>query len=293
MAALSRLAALLVVTAACAAPRSHGVAMSTRDESVGAIPVRVVGDYLVADLSIDGRPPVSFLVDTGAFYCSIDPELARELDCAKECDIVVHGWAGELETTLVRAKSLRAGPLVVEGPLFAVVDRGGSFAEDVEGAPRIRGILGLEVLKPFVVSFDFREPSLTIAGSFHPKEGARVYPLREDGDGRYLASVTLGGERIWLLLDTGANDSIAIDPNIARKVHVDPDKGPEFEGTAVGGRVTTRAIGTIETQVSGRSVRTPIYVSSQLAGLDGRMGSAFLRHFRVTLDFPREEMAIE
>jgi predicted aspartyl protease len=283
----------LLAAAACASPRSQ--ALELRVERSATIPTRRMGDYLVVDVAIDGREPVPLLLDTGAYHSSIDPDLAEALGATDVCGAVVVGWAGEVETRIVRAKTLDTGPLHVDGPVFTVVQRfEDETVEGLTGAERVRGILGTEMFGSFVLTVDYASPDVRFTAA-PPRDDTRQAPLelRSDGDGRFLASIRLDDTAAWLLLDTGANDTVTVSEELARSVKLDPARGPEVAGVALGGGVRSRHVGTASVHIAGRGVRAPLYASRQLAGLDGRIGSGLLKFWTWVFDFRNGRMWAE
>lgn len=254
--------------------------------------MRKVGEYLVVDVTIDELSPVPLLLDTGAYHSSIDSELARTLSATDLGPAVVVGWAGEIPTRIVRARTLDAGPLHVSGPVFTVIDRfvGKAVKSDMARAG-VRGILGTEMLERFVLSVDYGTPEVKLthaAGALPP--GEPPFRMRAEGDGRYSASLAFGGRSAWLLVDTGANDTVTLSEDLARSMALDPERGPAVQGIALGGTVESRQVGVADVRIAGRSVQLPLYTSRDLAGLDGRIGSGLLKFWTWVFDFPNETM---
>lgn len=168
-------AAFTVLTAA-------GVAEAATSTDLSApvrIPARILEDRLVVvPVSVSGRGPYSFLLDTGSSVSIVDEGLARELD------LPVAG------TTLAEtATSARPGDLVEAVLSLGRVERAGAVLraplrtlQRVDGA--IRGVVGQDLLRQANWWLDYR--------------GRAVF---EDSGGS-LARALLG-ERLALVWDAG------------------------------------------------------------------------------------------
>jgi clan AA aspartic protease (TIGR02281 family) len=111
-------------------------------------PVSLRGDGTswIVEATIDGRAQGQFLLDTGASYCVIAPDLARELSLLP---------TGRYATVATANGSVRA-PIV----LVRSLDLGGGVhAQDVEAivhdaAPKLDGLLGLTFLNRYRYAVD-------------------------------------------------------------------------------------------------------------------------------------------
>lgn len=153
------MAAGFLVSCDMAAPmRTHAPA----DPAAGEVEFRLVGPNeaaLVVPVSINGREPVDFVLDTGATLTCVDVSLARVLGLKAESPMGGVGigamTVGRIET--VRIDTLRVGHAVAYDITACRLD-----LEPLRVAFGAQGLLGLNFLKSFDVALDFERYVLTI-----------------------------------------------------------------------------------------------------------------------------------
>lgn len=176
----SPLAAMLLMTSACVSampppvpgeartyrarwvhggtPGSPGSSSTTWVRSTATREARLTGDesQLLVEARLNGRVSGLFLLDTGASYCVITPELASRLGVADASDadpVALLTPAGKIEapmTTLRSVEVARARAGDVSTVIYPAVD-----------AP-LSGILGLSFLRQFEFSVDARRRVLRL-----------------------------------------------------------------------------------------------------------------------------------
>jgi len=161
------------------------------------------GNLPVARVSVNGREPVEFVIDTGTNTTLIDPGLALRLS--------LKATGAETLTTL-------SGPLSARRYVLDSIDIGGESRSHLEALeqpmtqlkrfdPNIQGIIGLDFLRAFTFRLDYRRLQLDLYPVDEPPEvtgGVRV-PLRTVGD-RILVQAASSDARegVWrLALDSG------------------------------------------------------------------------------------------
>ena len=112
------------------------------------------GAAMVVPVFINGRGPIDLILDTGATITCVDTSLARELALPEQRLTVgtAIGVGGVGRVRLHRVDSLRVAGAVARRLNVCSMDLSGMRAV----APSVRGLLGLNVLKPFRVTIDFR-----------------------------------------------------------------------------------------------------------------------------------------
>lgn len=186
------------------------------DPARNAVPVRLLRGYLmIAQVSIDGRGPFDFLVDTGSNTTLLDPSLAAELGLRAKDKLQL--------TSLARATAV---PRYVLGKLEA----GTACLSNIEALAlpltelraldaNIRGVLGMNFLLHFSFRLDFDRPALEIYSSpelAHIPAGLSV-PVQIN-QARLLvqvaSSAALGGT--WkLVLDSGISQFLVFENRFA------------------------------------------------------------------------------
>ncbi len=165
-----------------------------------------------AAVTINGRGPFVFVIDTGAGATAISDTLAAELQLPAREPVLVHGI-----TTATRTESVAVDRLLLSGLGFRDLHCPVLPASNL-GAD---GLLGLDVLGRFRLSFDVgrRSASLSIRGVRILMGGADLTTgtrIRRGGlrsiRGRFgqliLTQVTVGGVPTAAFIDSGAQYSI-------------------------------------------------------------------------------------
>jgi clan AA aspartic protease (TIGR02281 family) len=122
--------------------------------SRGPIPLRGDGSSWMVHATINGRAQGLFLVDTGASYCVIAPELARELAVRPTGSFA----------TIQTANGVVRAPVVQ----LRVVALGDTHARDVQAlvhdavGPQLDGVIGLNLLNRYRYAIDPRRRTLEL-----------------------------------------------------------------------------------------------------------------------------------
>jgi len=255
---------------------------------------------------VNGRGPYEFILDTGAGMSLLAPRLAAELGIVASGSREGRGAAGAVQVSMARVDSLaigeaKSGPLPVG--VTAEVDRIGAAV-----GHRIDGDIGYDFLKAFRLTLDYQRRMVRLAHSGYPGghpggyevagAGASAHaevPFRLAGPVKPLVLVPAfvnGRGPHTFVLDTGASATV-LSPQLAALLRIETTAAEPMTGAggmlqATLGRVGSLTVGSaalanVAVMVAdflgelGRVVETP---------LDGILGYNFLRHFRVTLDYP-------
>jgi predicted aspartyl protease len=198
------LAALL-----CTVAPSAGQASPAEDvaepEPLYAAPSRLdrAGRVLVA-VEVNGQGPFRFIVDTGANRSAISPETAAKLGLSPgtQTAVDVHGVTGSAMLPSVDIVSLRAGEILMPRRRLPVLASAVFAGAD--------GILGIEGLSNARIEVDFVNDRVSIA----PSTGRRVasdsliVPVRLKHGGLLMADGRMGGVRVHVVVDTGAERTL-------------------------------------------------------------------------------------
>jgi hypothetical protein len=179
----------LIVSATVAAGEPKSVALSIN--AAGAV---------VAPVTINGKGPFLFLVDTGSSRSVVSDSLARRLAIAPIDSAPVLTSTGRELRPIVRLDLTAIGAVRSEG-LFASVVSSTQLAAMVRG---IEGIIGQDFLFAFNYTLDYRRQRLTwTAGEV--MDGDAQLPLIAQG-GRYLVEIPSGeASPVRLVPDSGTN----------------------------------------------------------------------------------------
>lgn len=284
-------AALLVVLTA-----SIAVASDNR------IAVDVVGTRVHMPVSVNGAPPATFILDTGAVKSPIDPVYAKTLGIRARTTSRAVGAGGSVkvgvapDVTMAFAGNRHKVERSPMTPLGAISLR--------IGQP-VFGILGYDVLKDYVTEIDYANESVVFhPRSFSPPSDAVRVPMRFSGHLPLVdVSLTLSDGRELagrFLVDTGAGSPFVVTRAFAKKHEIEVDGAIDLSvGFGVGGATQDRVGRLPRVSVGGFTFERPVVNLSRdtkgvLAGggFDGLIGGSFLRRFTLYVDYGRKQFAI-
>lgn len=165
---------------------------------------READDRMTVGVNIDGRGPFRFIVDTGAERTVISSELARTLALRPGRTTTVHSMSEVSRIPTVVIPTLRVGIRSIEdihAPALARANLGAS------------GILGVDSLQYQRVTFDFGRREMTVTPSRRREErwsdSNTVVVTGRSLYGRLvLVDASVDGQRVWVIIDTGAAVSV-------------------------------------------------------------------------------------
>lgn len=166
-------------------------------------------DRMTLPVSIAGQGPFGFIVDTGAERTVVSRELAGRLGLRSAGQARVVGLINSVMADMYQVDSIQLRDLDLGGstvPTFAQVDIGGP------------GLIGIDTLEDHRVVIDFLARRFDIRPSERTR-ARRAEPEFDRGDtitvvarrraGRMiLSNATINGQRVEIVLDTGAQSSI-------------------------------------------------------------------------------------
>lgn len=165
---------------------------------------RDLNERMTIGVTIGGRGPYPFIVDTGAERTVISSELARTLELQPGPTVIVHSMSEVSEIATALVPGLRVGNRSVaqiRAPVLARENLGAL------------GILGVDTLQRHRVTFDFRRRQMTVTPSRGPEERwPEMNTVVVTGRSLYgrlvLVDATMDGTRIWVIVDTGSQVSV-------------------------------------------------------------------------------------
>jgi len=193
------------VAAVACATEVAGAAIPDETASQFAVPTRLdqIGRILVP-VTINGRGPFRFIVDTGASRSTVAPELVQKLNLepAGDMQIDVSGITGTARVPAVPVSSLRCGDLTIESESFPVL-----WAPLMGGADGILGIAGL-TNQSLSVDFEHNKVTLSAAASTRTPLGyTRIRTKRING-GLVAIPAHVGRVRVLAVIDTGSERTL-------------------------------------------------------------------------------------
>ncbi|MGD0500154.1 MAG: pepsin/retropepsin-like aspartic protease family protein [Bryobacteraceae bacterium] len=230
--------------------------------SFAPVPGRVAGALLTA--RVNGGPPLSLLLDSGAEHIAIGSRAAARSALATASPLLWVG-AGEPPTRTVRtaiAETVEVGPLSFRNCQVDVAPG--------EVAPGIDGVIPLSLFGDFLIRLDLAAKTLALTPYSNAADTAgfaRVVPNL----GLLLMRGVLNGSREgYVLLDTGASYS-AISRQTARVLGSSLVSAVNLQGA--GGAVPADLVASgVRFQVAGQNLTAGRVVAIDLATAGGRHG---------------------
>lgn len=159
---------------------------------------------MTVPVSIERRGPFNFIVDTGAERTVISRELAARLGLAPGPSAMLLSMTEQREIGTVVIPMLEVGRRSVSGINAPALPGQHLGAE---------GLLGVDALQSQRVELDFRRREITVTPSVRrerewPEESITVRARNRYGY-LMLVNASLDGERVYVIIDTGSQVSVA------------------------------------------------------------------------------------
>ncbi len=257
---------------------------------------------LLVPVRVNDRGPFQFVLDTGAGTTLITPALAESLGVKSTGTKQGQTAGGAVDVSLAIVESLGVGDLRRSNLQVAIFDL--SRISRTIRAP-LDGDLGYNFLKDFRLTIDFQKGGLRLED---PKRCEYVGPpplvelrMRLAHPAKPLLLIeAFTGDRgpFQFAVDTGTSTS-TISPRVARDLglQVEPIGSVTTGGAAIAltaARLNALRIGQGAVRDLDVLIGDFLEILSQTVGqqLDGIVGYNFLRHFRVTIDYPNESFEL-
>ena len=207
-----------------------GVSDPANAASSAEFPFRVTRNQAWAAVSIDGKDPMAFLIDTGSNTFGITPNAAAQLALPVITTTGLQAAVGRVKVPLYIAKTLTVGGGVREKDVVLAGMQVGNY-DLISGVIPIAkfGVLGLDFDRQQMLvarSIDGQPEGYdafeTFPGgdTFGSMNRMGAYALDEDSrntlDQRPVVEAELDGQRLRMLVDTGASMSIYLRPDYVK-----------------------------------------------------------------------------
>ena len=190
--------------------------------SAAELPIQLVGGFaIVVRGDIATAHNLNLLVDTGAVPSVLSAHVARKLISEGTwASLVANGRQSDVPYVTVHA--VRVGSVAKPELPMVVVDL---RALEVSLHARIDGIRGLDFFVPQSFSIDYRRRKLVLGLSERARHALRSEVRHEFGAPYWIVPLTVNGNVVRVLLDTGAN-SITLFTSQVRNLQQDSFHGP-------------------------------------------------------------------
>ena len=264
------------------------------------VPFRLLNNHVYADVTVNGKGPFNFIFDTGG-HNNLTPRTAKliTLNVVGQAE---GGGAGEgkVEVGDARVQSLQIGKAVIRDQIFGVLD----FEKPETAGYVTDGMVGVQTFRRFVTRFDYGAHTITLIDPkrFDPKDSGVPVHIIFDGNVP-LVEAKFEGLPGKYYVDTGSRDELGLTRPFAEaeNLRATHPKGVEaIDGWGVGG--PTRSFVTMGKSLAiGPITLTNVVTSFSLdkggafvnKSYQGNIGSAILKRFVVTFDYPHETMYLK
>jgi predicted aspartyl protease len=241
-----------------------------------SIPFRWTPGQIEVQVSVNGRPPVWFIVDTGAEFSILSRALADELHVTSHACLAL--------------RPLR--PLCGEVMILPL--------ENFKKQGReIVGLIGYDFFKQHVVTIDYQTHTLIVDD--RPPKDAQEVPISFSGRLAVVpVTFDIGGRTLQanVIIDTGASESLILRYPFAKANGLEEVARNAYSHLNIEGR-SLRFLRLHAERVTFAGsefdeVELKMYGDSSGAGgftnTDGLLGNAILSRFRVTIDYSRRKI---
>ncbi|WNL46643.1 aspartyl protease family protein [Dyella sp. BiH032] len=275
------------------------------DARRATVPMHLEGGFLLVDVSIDGKGPLPFILDTGG-HAILTADAANKLGFeTRGAGVSTGSGPGSMSTAYTRVGHLGLGAADVRDLTFLVMPYPHEFYERGEGREPIAGILGLEIFERFAVTFDYDKGQLVLQPYDHgdapaAERGERL-PLMFTDD-MPLVDASLDGRRGTFGIDTGNSGLTLLFPQWAARQGIAAryKKGAPSPTGGVGGLFTAHFAHATSMQLGGQRLDNIVAMLTRAdAGATGNpseagnIGQDVLSRFNVHFDYRRGEMVLQ
>jgi hypothetical protein len=268
--------------------------------AASVVPMEIVNNHVVVDVTLDGAGPFHFIVDSGAGNL-IDPAVATAIGARVRGHVRLVGVGDASEDGAVTSvRRVAIGTATFVDVRFVVAAARATFAA-AEG-PGIDGIIGRSIIGSGVTVFDYAARTLTFdAGDAAMGYGATVLPVATI-NGEPNVPCTVGDVAGSCAIDTGSRLNVtvlapfakqfpAIVPASLSAIGVD---GYGIGGAAYGrlGRLARLTFGSLSLTgiIADFSVqKSGAFASSRTAA---NVGGGMLRRFTVAFDLAHRKISL-
>ena len=251
---------------------------------------------------VDGRGPYSFVLDTGAERTLVSNELADALALPRGEQEDGRGAAGKMTLVKSQLPSLTVGHETLASLPVSVTDL--SFLGRAMGA-QVDGALGHSFLRHFAMTLDYATNALTLRRPVGGTERALDEPeiafrWATAEDPLVVVPVFVNEKGPYdFALDTGASSTV-ISLELAAEFGIATEKISRLTAGGGNGSVSRVQLSSLAVGAA-RQENLAAAASDFLTKLNAELGSKlqgivgydFLRHYRVTLDYPRGAASLE
>lgn len=278
------------------------------DSVVPPIPFTMENNHIVFKVSVNGREPMAFILDTGADQEVIDEKRMASFGLKTYAGTTTTGGGNSAPYSYSKDATFTLPGVTLSRQHVAVIDQTG--LERALGVP-FGGILGYDFISRFVVEIDYAKKLITLHDpkTFNYKGNGYIVPVTFDNGIPFAnGTITVASKTIpaYFVLDSGASETMTLTSpfvkandlaNLAQtNATVNRPAGLEkqfFAQNNVRGHIDRLQLGQMEV----RSI--PINMSVNTSGayasenFSGTVGESIFSRYHVFLDYPRNRVIFE
>ena len=289
---------------------AQGFAQQERDTAGLPKPITTVSfamfhNRIYLPVEVNGNKAFELVLDTGAAVSGLSEASARSIQLATAGKAQLAG-NGESRQKIALAKDVtfRVGTAELMEKSVAIVPF--EELEAHEGRP-IEGVLGVNLFRRYVVVINYAAKTLALyepLGFVYRGAGERI-PLRLGNAALFHASIELPGHesvQCDLSVDSGTYSALRLYRPFVQKHHLLGPHTPSIEsiGFGIGGEFPEKLGRVGFLRLGSLALKEPVSSFSDARGgatstgaYDGTIGGAVLRRFKVTIDYPHQQMVLE
>ncbi|HWX04075.1 aspartyl protease family protein [Collimonas sp.] len=264
------------------------------------IPFELLNNHVYAKVFINGKGPFRFIFDTGG-HNILTPATAAALGLKPKGD-AQSGGAGEntVSTGYLKVDQIQVGAMTMRDTPAFVLNFSSAKTEGFEE----EGMIGFEVFRRFVTTFDYGAQTLTLTdpAKFSPAEAGRPVPFKFYDHSVQVVG-TVDGIPGRFNIDTGSRSEITLTKPFVDK-HKWRDSHPHgalaIDGWGVGGpsrsyvvRGKELTLGDVRQENVINSLALQDKGAFSDANFEGNIGSGFMKRFVVTFDYGNQIMYLK
>ncbi|MEY3658024.1 MAG: hypothetical protein RL425_785 [Pseudomonadota bacterium] len=199
-------AAMMLPAMAVAEPGDGGLQISAPTQEDTTLSTGVDAAFrMTVPVMVNGQGPFHFVIDTGADRTVISRETADQLALPQAGTKRLHAMGGSGQVRMVKVDQLQMSNRTAKHLKLAALPRQYLGAD---------GLLGLDSLKGQRIVMDFKTGTMTLQSAGSPDaslpDGSDliVVTARTRLGQLVLADADVNGEKVWVIVDTGAQNSV-------------------------------------------------------------------------------------
>ena len=248
------------------------------------VPIRLQSGRLAVSCMIEGKGPFELGIDTGSLTSIITADLAKRLDL-KQHGVTPLGIAGRYQNfPMFEAREIIFGSAFrQERVLFAGIDF--PLGRDVVG------MLAAGCLTTMDAELDFSAMQWRLYPDGGPDRTGwvaheRAIQTNDVGSPHLYGQVSLGGQKLRCLFDTGAPGSISIFSKVARKCGIDVDR-QNWSPVMAGGKPRRLYRASAPIEIGGLRIERPlVLVEDEFPNFieDGLVGLSLIQRLNLATE---------